>query len=198
MTDGQRIRVGLVASVGPRFRPEDALVATTSFAVRPWIVHSVDPADHGRSSAPPRTNRAVATLTNQEREVARLAASGLTNADIGRRLLVSHRTVGAHLRAVFAKLDVATRASLPDALADTPVATDVLSLPRDAVVRANCNPRELQVALLAAQGLTNKQIAERLYLSHRTVAANLYRIYPKLGIRSRSSLRGALRSLATG
>ena len=38
--------------------------------------------------------------------------------------------------------------------------------------------QEHQVAALAAAGLTNKQIGERLYLSHRTVAAHLYQIFP--------------------
>ncbi|WP_206025376.1 AAA family ATPase [Micromonospora zingiberis] len=52
--------------------------------------------------------------------------------------------------------------------------------------------QEAQIAELAASGLTNKQIAERLYLSHRTVGAHLYRIFPKLGVASRAGLRDAL------
>ncbi|MEU0568749.1 AAA family ATPase [Nonomuraea sp. NPDC005983] len=52
--------------------------------------------------------------------------------------------------------------------------------------------QELQIARLAASGLTNKQIAERLYLSHRTVGAHLYRIFPKLGVTTRAGLRDAL------
>ncbi|MFF4902751.1 ATP-binding protein [Streptomyces sp. NPDC001068] len=54
-------------------------------------------------------------------------------------------------------------------------------------------PQEREIAELAASGLTNKQIAERLFLSHRTVGAHLYQIYPKLGIASRIALRDALR-----
>ncbi|SER33233.1 regulatory protein, luxR family [Lentzea xinjiangensis] len=52
--------------------------------------------------------------------------------------------------------------------------------------------QEAEIAQLAASGLTNKQIAERLYLSHRTVGAHLYRIFPKLGVTSRAGLRDAL------
>ncbi|WP_197048723.1 AAA family ATPase [Streptosporangium roseum] len=52
--------------------------------------------------------------------------------------------------------------------------------------------QEAQIAQLAASGLSNKQIAERLYLSHRTVGAHLYRIFPKLGVTSRAGLRDAL------
>ncbi|WP_369226233.1 AAA family ATPase [Streptomyces sp. R39] len=55
-------------------------------------------------------------------------------------------------------------------------------------------PQETEIAQLAASGLTNKQIAERLFLSHRTVGAHLYQIYPKLGITSRAMLRDALES----
>ncbi|MBE8478459.1 ATP-binding protein [Streptomyces justiciae] len=55
--------------------------------------------------------------------------------------------------------------------------------------------QELQIARLAATGLTNKQIAERLLLSHRTIGTHLYQIYPKLGITSRAALRDALSQL---
>jgi DNA-binding CsgD family transcriptional regulator len=59
----------------------------------------------------------------------------------------------------------------------------------------HCDPptaQELQVAELAAAGLSNKQIAARLHMSHRTVSSHLYRIFPKLGIGSRAALRDAL------
>jgi DNA-binding NarL/FixJ family response regulator len=46
--------------------------------------------------------------------------------------------------------------------------------------------------MLAATGLSNKQIGSRLFLSHRTVSAHLYRVFPKLGITSRAALRDAL------
>jgi DNA-binding CsgD family transcriptional regulator len=53
-------------------------------------------------------------------------------------------------------------------------------------------PQQQEIATLAAAGLTNKQIGERLYLSHRTVATHLYQIFPKLGVTSRAALRDAL------
>jgi DNA-binding CsgD family transcriptional regulator len=55
--------------------------------------------------------------------------------------------------------------------------------------------QEREIALLAAAGLTNKEIGKRLFLSPRTVGAHLYRIFPKLGIRSRAALRDALNRL---
>jgi ATP/maltotriose-dependent transcriptional regulator MalT len=57
------------------------------------------------------------------------------------------------------------------------------------------SPQQLEIAQLAASGLTNKQIGERLYLSHRTIGTHLYAIFPKLGITSRAALRDALLDL---
>ena len=53
-------------------------------------------------------------------------------------------------------------------------------------------PQELQIARMAASGLSNREIARQLYMSHRTVGAHLYRAFPKLGITSRGQLRDAL------
>ena len=53
---------------------------------------------------------------------------------------------------------------------------------------SSLSAQELQVARMAAEGLSNRQIAERLYMSHRTVASHLYRVFPKLGISSRAQL----------
>ncbi len=49
-------------------------------------------------------------------------------------------------------------------------------------------PQEQQIALMAADGLSNREIGQRLSLSHRTVGFHLYRIFPKLGIASRAEL----------
>lgn len=53
-------------------------------------------------------------------------------------------------------------------------------------------PQELQIVRLAADGLTNREIGERLYLSRRTVSTHLYRIFPKLGVSSRAELGAVL------
>ena len=55
--------------------------------------------------------------------------------------------------------------------------------------------REWQVARLAADGVTSRVIAERLYLSARTVENHLQRIYGKLGVAGRAELRAALRAI---
>lgn len=54
--------------------------------------------------------------------------------------------------------------------------------------------REREVALLAAQGLSSKMIAERLYVSVRTVDNHLQRVYDKLGARGRDELAALLGS----
>jgi DNA-binding NarL/FixJ family response regulator len=57
---------------------------------------------------------------------------------------------------------------------------------------AQLTPQELQIAQLAADGLSNREIGERLYLSHRAVGSHLYRLFPKLGVTSRTQLPDAL------
>jgi DNA-binding CsgD family transcriptional regulator len=52
--------------------------------------------------------------------------------------------------------------------------------------------REREVALLAAGGATSREIAERLFLSSRTVENHLSRVYEKLGINGREELVEAL------
>jgi len=63
-----------------------------------------------RSQAP--TPHTATILTGQELRVARLAAEGLTNREIGAQLLISPRTVGHHLANVFPKLGIASRTDL--------------------------------------------------------------------------------------
>ncbi|WP_284044082.1 LuxR family transcriptional regulator [Actinoplanes sp. M2I2] len=54
--------------------------------------------------------------------------------------------------------------------------------------RDKLTPQELQIAMLAADGLTNRDIGERLFLSPRTISSHLYHIFPKLGVSSRTEL----------
>ncbi|MBE1584601.1 AAA family ATPase [Nonomuraea angiospora] len=53
---------------------------------------------------------------------------------------------------------------------------------------ARLTPQELQVVRLAAAGMSNREIAARLFLSPRTVGHHLHKAYPKLGVTRRSEL----------
>jgi DNA-binding CsgD family transcriptional regulator len=63
-------------------------------------------------------------------------------------------------------------------------------------VHQELTPQEHEIAMLAATGLSNKQIAQQLFLSPKTVGNHLSRVFPKLGIASRAALRDALVSAA--
>ena len=53
-------------------------------------------------------------------------------------------------------------------------------------------PQQQQIIRLAAEGLSNREIGQRLYLSPRTVASHLYRSFPKLGVADRHQLSGLI------
>ena len=67
---------------------------------------ALDPQVVATLVAPSGGGRALAELTEREREVLELMAEGLTNAGIAKRLFLSERTVEAHVRHVLMKLDM--------------------------------------------------------------------------------------------
>ena len=98
----------------------------------------------------------------------------------------------APLRAARALFDALGFAGLAESARAELRASGETSRTRAADYRDQLTPQELQIAQMAADGLTNREIGSKLYLSHRTVGSHLYRLFPKLGITSRNQLREAL------
>ncbi|MEU9738567.1 LuxR C-terminal-related transcriptional regulator [Micromonospora chersina] len=80
-------------------------------------------------------------------------------------------------------------------LADLLRRCDEVSTPALRLLRPTLTEREWEIGRLAADGSTSRAIAERLFLSTRTVENHLQRIYSKLGVAGRAELRAALRSM---
>jgi predicted ATPase/DNA-binding CsgD family transcriptional regulator len=98
-------------------------------------------------------------------------------------LAPSLRTVGAAAARLIAEgRQMTLTAALEYALANEP--EEAWRVGR----RQALTPREVQVAALAARGLTNRHIAARLYLSVRTVEVHIDHILTKLGFRTRTQL----------
>jgi DNA-binding CsgD family transcriptional regulator len=67
-------------------------------------------------------------------------------------------------------------------------ATGETARKRDPSTLDELTPQELQIAGLVASGMTNRQVAEQLYLSPRTIDYHLRKVFSKLGVASRTEL----------
>jgi DNA-binding CsgD family transcriptional regulator len=68
----------------------------------------------------------------------------------------------------------------------------VPSAPAERDALGELTPQQRQIVRLASDGLTNREIGDRLFLSPRTVGSHLYRSYPKLGVADRHQLRDVI------
>jgi DNA-binding CsgD family transcriptional regulator len=73
----------------------------------------------------------------------------------------------------------------------------VTGVPRERDALGELTPQQRQIVRLASDGLTNRQIGDRLFLSPRTVSSHLYRSYPKLGVAGRHQLRDVVARAST-
>lgn len=125
----------------------------------------------------------------------------------GDGLFAVAREFNAHGYLVFAAEAAAVAVRLfrsardPQALAASTLLTDVLArcdvvhTPALRTAQPALTSRERQVAELAADGARSRDIANKLFLSPRTVENHLQRVYAKLGVNGRNALAPALRSL---
>jgi DNA-binding NarL/FixJ family response regulator len=67
-------------------------------------------------------------------------------------------------------------------------ATGETARKRDPSTLDQLTPQELQIAGLVASGLTNREIAEQMFLSPRTIEYHLRKVFTKLGLASRAEL----------
>ncbi|MEV0349870.1 AAA family ATPase [Nonomuraea sp. NPDC050680] len=91
-----------------------AFDAFDALGAAPWARRAHGELEAAGAAAVSRSGGRLDRLTPQERQVVRLAATGLSNRQIGARLFLSPRTVGHHLYKAFPKLGVASRAQLGD------------------------------------------------------------------------------------
>ncbi|MEV6579445.1 LuxR C-terminal-related transcriptional regulator [Streptomyces sp. NPDC051582] len=105
------------ATTEARTHLTDALDTFQRLGARPWAARAATELRATGEPAAHTHNAGTASLTPQQREIAHLAAAGLTNKQIGERLHLSPRTVSTHLHQLFPKLGITSRAALRDALA---------------------------------------------------------------------------------
>ena len=144
----------------------------------------------GGRAAPLLIRHAVATAAEAAED---LFAVAREFAGLGYRMFAAEAAAGA-VRIFRAARD-------PRALAASTLMADVLTrcgplrTPALLAVQPALTVRERQVAELAAEGVRSREIADRLYLSPRTVENHLQRVYTKLGVSGRLELAPALRLL---
>jgi DNA-binding CsgD family transcriptional regulator/tetratricopeptide (TPR) repeat protein len=73
----------------------------------------------------------------------------------------------------------------------------VTGAPAEPDALGELTPQQRQIVRLASDGLTNREIGDRLFLSPRTVGSHLYRSYPKLGVAGRNQLRDVIARAGT-
>lgn len=133
-------------------------------------------------------------LSRSERVVAVNLAMGRQNKLIAYELGIAEGTVASFVARLRRKLGVDSRAELVRACGRTLPPTEAGD--DAAAAAARLSPSERTVACLAADGLSNAEIAERCRRSRRTIENELASAYRKLGIGSRGQLASRFPGLA--
>ena len=171
-----------------------------------------------KSSAPKRpeppaepATAGAATLTPRQREILDALDAGRSTREVAESLSLSEVTVRWHAGQARKRLSSGAAPpagpstgpdpSVPSGTA--PAASETRDAPRHGpVMRSVASGKglgraEMRVALLVAEGLSNKQIADQLFISRHTVESHLKQTFVKLGVRSRVELTRVILASAT-
>lgn len=139
-----------------------------------------------RAAGTPEEYEGVNALAPQQRACAELAALGLADKEISRKLDITEATVKVHLKAALRRLGASTRTDL---IRFFPPETDNSIAPR-------ITPRESDVLEALCAGERNKTIALRTNMTEATVKVHLKSLLSKFGARNRTEL--ARKAIAMG
>jgi DNA-binding CsgD family transcriptional regulator len=133
-------------------------------------------------------------LGASDRDATRLAAAGAAFGDAGARLLEAESFAQASvvLAAAGMRAAAASAAARSRAAAERCEGASTPAMVLGGAVQV-LTKREREIADLASRGLSDRQIADTLVVSPRTVQTHLYNAYAKLGIDGRTGLRAVLR-----
>ncbi len=108
--------------IDARFHLRAALEIFQQLATTPWEARARSELRASGETARKRDPSTRDQLTPQELQISRLVASGKSNPEVAAQLFLSPRTIDYHLRKVFTKLEIASRADLADLDLGEPVA----------------------------------------------------------------------------
>lgn len=159
--------------------------AAGAAAVKEWAEHELR--QHGR-----RLRNAPGVgwdaLTQTQRRVARLAAAGLRNREIGAALWISDKTVESHVAAILSALGTTNRVGIGRELGGDPTSPSLDHL---------LTRRQREVARLVARGLMNAEISAMLGITEKTVEKHVSGLFDRLGVRTRSAIAARVRGART-
>ncbi|MGY1712034.1 AAA family ATPase [Geodermatophilus sp. SYSU D00758] len=204
----ERIDLPVVRRLAATDRIEAAVAAGRPGTARAWVDElagfaaatgapwAAAVAEHGRallatgSDAEAHFERALACSERSPRTPDRAR----TRLAYGAHLRRLRRRVDArvHLRAALETFEELGAAHWAERARQELRASGETARRRSAPASADLTPQELQVALLVRQGLSNRDVAARLYLSPRTVDFHLRNAFAKVGVSSRTELAARL------
>jgi len=114
--------------------------AFDALGVTPWGERARQELRAAGEASRRRERGTLDVLTSQELQIVQMAAAGLSNREIGRRLYLSHRTVESHLYRAFPKLGITSRAQLPAAADQRELSAGTVTLGQPAHMPRDSRP----------------------------------------------------------